>query len=191
MTGETEEALIRAELSRSWMMRSERRRLEKRLAEIEGAQPAEVAAPQPQSTAEASGPGIEGNAAFIRATKKALGLLKATPSWNLGQQLRGIRQTSGLPPSIGGYVKDGVFHAGEGSWNADAKLYASIIAHEGAHVAGGHTVTSTENEQAAFRAQAQALRELGAHWTTVAAYDRMAENPTHHIGWTGPDRRDT
>lgn len=188
---------IKAELALSWVGRGRRKWLEKELARIQGAPKADAPqavadTPQPRSAAPAM-PGdqivIEGKPAFIRATEEALRLLQGTPSWVLAAKLRGIRQVSAAHignSEVGGYLKDGIFHCGD-VWRADAKQYASCIAHEGAHAANPRA-GGTEGEKIAFKAQAQALRELGASAYLIDHYEQNARNPTHHLGWKGASR---
>lgn len=188
---------IRAELSNSWIMRSRRKWLEAELARITASKQASPtsqetppharrAATQPSSDTIA----IDGSPEFIAATEAALRALQGTPSWILATHLRGIKQISSADignDKVGGFVRDGVFFCGDSWWRADTKHYASGIAHEGAHAARPD-VTGTEAERMAFRAQVQALRELGAPSRLIEHYEAEARNPTHHLGWTGARR---
>lgn len=188
---------IKAELARSWVGRSRRKWLEAELAKVQGASAgasipirSEPTTQQPRTTAPVM-PGdqivIEGNPEFIAATEAALKSLQGTPSWVLASKLRGIRQIeqSKLGSEVGGYLQDGVFHAGDSVWRSDVKQYASGIVHEGAHAANPR-VSGTEGEKVAIKAQVQSLKELGASGSMIAHYQRMADNPTHHLNWKGP-----
>lgn len=189
---------IRAELGLSWVGRSRRKWLEKELARIQGTTaganiPIRVEPPTQQARSAAPMmPGdqivIEGSPAFIAATEEALRRLQGTPSWALAAKLRGIRQVdpSTLNGEVGGYLQDGIFHVGD-VWRADTKQYASGIAHEGAHAANPRA-SGTEGEKIAFKAQVQALKELGASSYLIGHYQQQADNPTHHLNWTGPRR---
>lgn len=195
---------IRAELALSWVGRSRRKWLEAELAKItaSGPQVARQAPPQQviaSTPASHSAPArandgqifIEGTPQFRAATEEALRLLQGTPSWVLVSKLRGIRQVSAAhigSDEIGGYVENGIFHCGDGPWRASSKQYASCIAHEGAHAANP-TISGTAAEKIAFKAQAQALRELGASQRLIDHYEAEAANPTHHLRWKGPNRK--
>jgi len=188
---------IRAELALGWIMRSRRKWLEAELAKITTAPKIEIrpntAAPQKPAEAPRAAEGqivIEGSPEFIAATEAALRKLQGTPSWVLATKLKGIRQVSSADigsSEVGGYLSEGIFHCGPTWWQGDATRYASGIAHEGAHAARPD-ITGTEGERFAFKAQAQALREMGAHGL-AQKFDREAANPTHHLGWKGPARR--
>lgn len=126
---------------------------------------------------------IDGSPAFIAATQRALGLLRATPSWRLAQALTRIReQQTEISNAIGGYVWGTEFTVSACTWKGGAKYYASQIAHEGCHATHGHS-SSAESERVAFAAQAQALRELGASWSEIAYCEKHGRNPTHHVQW--------
>lgn len=199
MSKYSEEDLVR-ELGRSWLAKSDRRWMERELAKIRASGASIPAADQPKhaptaghTAAPKAGEAriaIEGSPEFIRATEKALAALQGTPSWVLATHLKGIRQVSDDVignSAIGGYLKDGIFHVGNSSWQNNSTRYASDIAHEGAHAANPQTF-GTEGERIAFKAQAQALRELGAPASVVSHYEAEACNPTHHLGWAGPKR---
>lgn len=194
------EADLVRELSRSWLSRSDRRWMEAELAKLRGAS-APISAPvkhapvtRPQAATQPTQPAganivIEGSPAFIKATEDALRLLQGTPSWVLATKLKGIRQVSAEKignPNVGGYVENGIFHAGDPSWRNDTTMYASIIAHEGAHAIDRSNSNGTARERFAFQKQAQALRELGASRSAIAAVEAHARNPTHHLTWNGP-----
>lgn len=188
---------IRAELSLSWIMKSRRKWLEKELARVTAAPKVEIrpnpVMPQKATEAPMAAEGqivIEGSPEFIAATEAALRKLQGTPSWVLATKLKGIRQANegDLTGEVAGYLSEGIFHAGQAFWRADAIEYAAGIAHEGAHAARPD-ITGTEGERFAFKAQAQALREMGAASSRVNAYEREAANPTHHLNWKGPARR--
>lgn len=195
---------IKAELARSWVGRSRRKWLEAELAKVQGAsvgasipirsEPPAQAVGQPTQQPRTAAPMapsteivIEGSPAFIAATEAALRSLQGTPSWVLASKLRGIRQIeqSKLGGEVGGYLQDGIFHAGDSVWRSDVKQYASGIVHEGAHAANPR-VSGTEGEKMAFKAQVQSLKELGASGGIIAHYQRQADNPTHHLNWRGP-----
>lgn len=188
---------IRAELALGWIMKSRRKRLEKELAKITAgnAQPITDTQPKHAPTAAPQGAGsdifIDGDPAFRAATRAALDKLKGTPSWALASQLKGIKQVTEADignSEVGGYLSEGVFHCGPTWWQGDITRYASGIAHEGYHASRPHEI-GTEAERGAFRAQAQALREMGAPRHVIAEFERDAANPTHHLNWKGPARR--
>jgi len=194
---ESREESIRAELASGWIMKSRRKWLEKELAKITAGnvQPATDMQPKhaPTAAPQSAGGGIfiDGSPEFRAATRAALDKLKGTPSWALAAQLKGIRQVSKEDignREVGGYLSDGVFHCGPGWWQSDVTRYASGIAHEGAHAARPD-IKGTEGERMAFKAQAQALREMGASSSLIDRYEREAANPTHHLNWRGPARR--
>lgn len=128
---------------------------------------------------------IEGSAAFVAATQKALALLQRTPSWELATHIRRIRELENEDPCSGGYLFGTEFNVANGSWTASPQYYASQIAHEGAHAKHGDSFGGdpTENERQAFTYQAQALRELGASRSEIAYCEAHARNPTHHEQW--------
>lgn len=196
---ETPEQSIRAELALSWLPRSRRKWLENELAKITAAGSPRVeirpdsVGPQKPIEAPRSTEGqivIDGSPEFIAATEAALRKLQGTPSWVLASKLRGIKQVDDSHignSEVGGYLSDGIFHVGQSFWRAGPVQYASGIAHEGAHAARPD-VSGTEGERMAFKAQAQALREMGAPSGLVNRYEREAANPTHHLNWNGPRR---
>lgn len=189
---------IKAELALSWVGRGRRKWLEAELAKVQGASAgasipirSEPPAQQPRTAAPVM-PGdqivIEGSPEFIAATEAALKSLQGTPSWVLASKLRGIRQISNDKignSEVGGYLQGGIFHVGDAPWRNGVQRYASDIVHEGAHAANP-SVSGTEGERLAFKAQAQALKELGASGSIIAHYQQQAENPTHHLNWKGP-----
>lgn len=194
MSKYSEEDLVR-ELSRSWLSKSDRKWMERELAKIRAAgSPQRPQQSERPAEARAGAEGqifIDGSPEFVAATEKALTLLQGTPSWVLAARLRGIKQVSSADignSEVGGYLSDGVFHCGDEFWRNSAVHYASGIAHEGAHAARPDVI-GTEGERMAFKAQAQALRELGAPAHLVNKYERDAANPTHHLNWKGPARR--
>lgn len=188
------EADLVRELGRSWLSKSDRRWMEAELAKVRGASPVASApvkhAPvtRPQAAAQPAGANIviEGSAEFIKATEAALRLLQSTPSWQYAAKLRGIKQTTTEAignPNVGGYVKNGVFYAGPTNWQNDPAVYASVIVHEGAHVADTKNTDGTAREKFAFQTQLQAMKELGAPYSAMAEVEMHARNPTHHIGF--------
>ena len=192
------EADLVRELSRSWLSRSDRRWMEAELAKIRAAS-AGTGAPikhAPSSRPQAAQPPgdqivIEGSPEFIKATEDALRLLQGTPSWVLATKLKGIRQVSAEKignPGIGGYLENGIFHAGPPSWRNSPTIYASKIAHEGAHAIDHHNTNGTDREKFAFTAQLKAMKELCAPRASIAECERHMRNPTHHLNWTGPRR---
>jgi hypothetical protein len=170
------EQAILAELQRSWISRSDRRRLEQQLAALR-----QAAGSSPVAHADSyEGIRIEGDSAFVRATKAALAKLRGTPSWALAKELRVIKPASDARPGTGGHVQDRVFHVGSAMAQTDPTLYASTIVHEGAHARDGHR-SGTEAERLAFRAQGKALAELGASHSLRSWCARQAEDPKHHL----------
>jgi len=178
----------------SWVGKVERRALEGMLAQIRSRSPG-AAAVQPQyleppAPSQPSGEhydhiAISGSPAFTRATRKALDLLRQTPSWAWAKHLRGIRESPKDDGSIAGYVSGGVFTVMRNAWSAGSKIYASLIVHEGTHAARGHAI-GIEEEKIAYRNQVQALRELGASWWTISTYQGHADNPTHNFDYKVP-----
>lgn len=126
---------------------------------------------------------IDGSAAFVAATQRALALLRRTPSWSLALPLRSIRELQNEAASSGGYLFGSTeVNVGRATWNASPQYYASMIAHEGCHSTRG-SAYGAEEERAAFAAQAKALRELGASRSEIAYCERHGRNPTHHVQW--------
>lgn len=179
------EAAIRQELARTWISKGDRRRLEKQLALLQSS-PAAVPQRAASARPDASGAKIEGSAAFIRATEHALAILRPTKSWALASLVRQFREAGNLGvKEVGGYIQGGVYYVDDNMWRGDPKIYAASIAHEGFHMSRGGRA-GTEEEKLAMGVTAQALRELGAPWSKIRAYEEMAKNPTHHIGWNSP-----
>lgn len=187
---------IRGHLASAWLMRDDRRRLERQLAAIERAPAAHpearancTPAPDPAPAAAVTAPqqphagahyehiAIEGEPAFVAATRAALDRLRPTPSWETARHLSTIRQTS----DESAYAAGTVCCVGRDMWS-DPVTYAGTIVHEATHVARGCQF-STEEERVAFTAEARALRQMGAPWSAVSAIQAQARSPTHHIDW--------
>jgi hypothetical protein len=118
---------------------------------------------------------IDGPTDFVRATKKALGLLRGTSAWPWMAHVTriGTCDTGGLG---GGWCVYTEVEFTEASWRDDAREYAARIAHEAVHASG--VDGSGAGEAKCLGVQAQALRELGAPRASIERIERMAANPT-------------
>ncbi len=160
---------IRAALSRGWLDKRDRARLEAQLAEPVHSQSAGAATDAFEHIA------IEGDGAFVSATKQALRMLRGTSGWAHTHNIRRIRSCdTGLP--VGGALVGDTAEFETATWQGDPKFYASSIGHEGVHAGGADG--SADGERRALTLQAKVLRELGAPRATVETIERHAANPT-------------
>ncbi len=165
---------IRAALSRGWLDKRDRARLEAQLAEPAHSLSAGATTDAFEHIA------IEGDGAFVAATRRALRMLRGTSGWPSMAGIRRIRSCdTGWP--VGGALMGDTAEFERATWQGDPKFYASSIGHEGVHAAGADG--SAEGERQALTVQARVLRELGAPRATIEAIERHAAHPTaFHLG---------
>lgn len=126
---------------------------------------------------------IYGCAAFVRASKAALGILMGINSWRWLPYLRALREAEDTISSggIAGYCDRAsrTFVVFPAAWrNSRAKDFAALILHEAAHAAHPPTGDTAEDERIAMRIENQGRREMGFMFTF-----QPENNPTHHVQW--------
>ncbi len=165
---------IRAALSRGWLDKRDRARLEAQLAEPAHSLSAGATTDAFEHIA------IEGDGAFIAATRRALRMLRGTSGWSHARNIRRIKPCdTGLP--VGGALVGNTAEFETVTWQGDPAFYASSIGHEGVHAGG--VDGSADGERRALTLQAKVLRELGAPRATVETIERHAAHPTaFHLG---------
>lgn len=187
----TEAEILHRLRPESWIGKPERKALERMLAQMQvsppGARPQQhrpisAPAPPPASGARFEHISLQGSPAFISATKTALALLRKVQSWKWATYVKAARESPKNTDTVGGYISGGVFTVMKNKWNGSAILYAATFAHEGVHVSRGYAY-GTEEERIAIKHQIQALKEMGASWSTISSYEKRAQNPTHHLAW--------
>ena len=125
---------------------------------------------------------IDGSQAFATAAHRALSILRSAPNWRYMAKVTRIRELENQPVSAGGYLFGSEVNVGRGWWQGDAKSYAGMLSHEGAHASRGGAY-GAEEETFAFRVQAETLRQVGGSSSEIAECERQARSPTHQDAW--------